>query len=841
MVTPEQIAAQGQTAEQKVLNSGPGQFSSLSGQELNNINKKDFTTEVNAEQRTNSTTSEASAQETSTTPESSSTPKNLLHSFTNYTYRITLFLLTADDYKTLADSPSSFTPSKALISSGAGFSDIRHPDFLDEFYIENLSMTTVIGLNQKTKATNAIDINFTVVEPLGLSLLDRLMSATMFPDGPDGAYSGTANYIEQPYLLQIDFIADVGESTTTNVIDSKRIPIKILELKIKPTTAGTEYRVKAMPFNHSAFQQTTATVPINLSVTATTVGDYFDSTTTLNKLFNPDSQVDEERVESEYQKWLQTWDQEFPPTPDEINVQKDKIRSSIGYKVKSVVEGYNNYMSGVAKKGKQFTYPPTLINVIIDPIIAKAKIVDETKQEAKNTPLIDQKNSAAFTTTQTVNKADYKNEGVFNVHAGTDIPSLIDRVIQSSEYIKNQVEDFSKSVEENQQAQKESGTSGNNRDDSAKANKFLDWYKIIPQVYLGNFDPKSNAFSKVVCYSVVPYKNANAYHPDFKKTKVPVKKISREYNYLYTGLNQDIISVEIDFDSTYFTALGTFQKEKIRGKDFAGADVEVTDKNASTTVNKADPQNLPITIKPINNFQQDTVYKTNQDPKDYSVSSLSRSIYTSARGDMLNIKLKIIGDPAWIKQDDIYYNPMSPEYKTLAQTDDSSAPVNVQTNQILMDGEQVFVKFNILNVIDINDEIGIVNKQTLLSNGRYTNGSFSGLYKVVTVKSEFSKGKFEQVLDIIRMPDDLLASGENKVNQEKVNTTQTTPPDGTLDVPTNTSPVGLPSTQNDAAQIGSNSSTAELKNIASLPGVVATSPSEYTQISTPQLTTGFTI
>ena len=79
------------------------------------------------------------------------------------------------------------------------------------------------------------------------------------------------------------------------------------------------------------------------------------------------------------------------------------------------------------------------------------------------------------------------------------------------------------------------------------------------------------------------------------------------------------------------------------------------------------------------------------------------------------------------------------------------------------------MKLNFKNAVDINDSIGIQNKQETLQNGRKTDGSFSGVYKVQTVQSDFSRGQFTQTLDIIRMPDELpkvsTASGQ-PVNNE---------------------------------------------------------------------------
>ncbi len=743
-----------------------------------------------------------------------STPSNVLHDYTNYTYRLTLWLLSESDYQLLTDSPKLFEPTRALISSGGAYantdggavtvrinqrdpvdiySSYRHPDFLEDFYFENLTITTVVGLNAKTKASNAVEISFSIIEPYGMSLLDRLMSAVMYPDGPGKQPSGVSNYIEQPYLLQIDFLSDVSEAQAQkNIITSKRMAIKIVEIKVKPGPGGTEYKCRAIPFNHSAFQQTVSACPVNLSITAGTLGEYFDSEDTLSKIFDVTGGVSDERIESELKKWNQSWDGDNPPTVDEINLQRERIKAGLNYKVKSLPAAYNSYMTGLTK-GKRFKLPPSLINVFVDNTLKKSTLVDENQQDTKNIAMADTGDSYSLTITKGAEKAEYKTQSVFNVHRGTDIPTLIDRVVMSSSYIRNQTEEIQKSINNAEQDQIETrgNTSSNqinaaNRDSSFSKNKFIDWYKIVPQIHLNGFDSLSNSWSKVATFSVIPYKVPNAYHPDFKKTKIPATKIVRDYNYLYTGLNQDIISMDIDFDATYYTSIGTYQKEKIRGKNFAGADIEmVGDENQSTTVGENTPLSLPIPIRPVSNPEQESAYKLNQDPRDFSVASFAKSIYSSSRGDMLNLKLRIVGDPSFIKQDDIYYNPMSPEYQNFVPTPgEMFPPVNPVTGQILFDVEQVFVRINVLNAVDIDDNTGITNKQILLSNGRATNGTFSGIYKVLTVRNEFIRGKFEQVLDLVRMPDELIVDiKDKKTDNPKVKSANKVSTVEDLDVP----------------------------------------------------------
>ena len=146
---------------------------------------------------------------------------------------------------------------------------------------------------------------------------------------------------------------------------------------------------------------------------------------------------------------------------------------------------------------------------------------------------------------------------------------------------------------------------------------------------------------------------------------------------------------------------------------------------------------------------------TATNPEEKVIADLKKSIYTSQRGDLLNIKMQITGDPDFIKQDDIYYNPGSPaKYLEFSRSRTQFLDVPITASgQILFDAEQIFVQVNFQNAVDINDNKGIVNKQELLQNGRRTDGTFSGVYKVQKVTSEFNRGQFTQTLDLIRMPD----------------------------------------------------------------------------------------
>ena len=706
--------------------------------------------------------------------------QNRLHAYASYTYRITLFLLTRKDYNALATNPQTFIPTFSLISSGAGyaspgaitttterkaspwggFEDVsttqtragRHPDFQTDFFIDNLQLTTVVGLNAQTKASNAIEISFNITEPYGLSLLDRLLSAC------ETSGDKNTNYIAQPYLMQIDLLASPTDENllafnkTNNVIDTKRIAIKIQEMKIKPTGSGTTYAVRAIPFNHTAFSITAAALPIKLKVEAGTVGEFFSNEEDFIKLFAGEIKSQEERLESDLKAWLK--DQEngvTQPTPEQIEAQRNALKKAAIYNSKSYTAGYNSYNEKIAKQQQLSKLPPTKIAFSIDKEFINSPIVSNDTGQNTNSRLIDPRT--------TVNQTDpgYKTVETFNIREGTNVVEVIDQVMTKSQYIKNQIKTLGKEL--NEQEANTNYNNGNERTKDTKQPEKLKWYRVVPTVALNDFDASRNDYSKTILYSILPYRAVNSYHPNFPKTTAAsVKsKIVREYDYLYTGLNQDILRLDIDFDSTYYTQLTTYRNQLARLGSNRLSDPNETRYPVDQFSFRANTQQLvlPNTIQYVGSDKESTGMNTATNPEEKVVADLKKSIYASQRGELLNIKMQIIGDPDFIKQDDIYYNPGSPaKYLEFSRsrTQYKDVPITA-SGQILFDAEQVFVQVNFQNAVDINDNKGIVNKQELLRNGRRTDGSFTGVYKVQKVISEFNRGQFTQTLDLIRMPD----------------------------------------------------------------------------------------
>lgn len=644
---------------------------------------------------------------------------NPLHNYATYTYSISLFILSKEDFTTIAKTPEQWKPRNCLIASGGKNSTAfpRNAAFKDDFYFTDLSMTTVIGLNQRSKGSNAIDISFGIVEPYGLTLLNRIMDASISVNSP--------NYIEMPYLLQIDFYGNDDAGKLLNPIpgQTKRIPIKIIEIKTKVSTKGSEYAVKAVPYNHQALQENQATTPVNLEVDASTVEDFFKNID-VDILTQKKAKEDARKVIEDDAREREKLVDNKKADSEEVAAAKKIIASA--FKSNSYTGAVNAFY-----KNAQETGACEIANEIrfeVDPSIANSKIVVPKRTDIKKTPIPNPGTKEA----QSANKKDAAgpdvNSASFAVNSGTSVLRVIDMIMRNSDYITSQIADPSKNA--NKSAQ----------DLANSLNKELNWYKIVPEVQLKEFDRKLNRWAIVTTYHIKPYIVYNSKHPWGPQTKP--KGAVKEYNYIYTGKNDDIIDFNIDFDSLYYTAV-SLNRSKYEALTTSQA-AEETEKNS---IPAKGGTNKPFTQK----YQPraDDPGAGGMQGQDNSVTKtandIQNSIYSGSRGDMLNLKLKIIGDPQLIKQDDCYNNPGNSTYKS--QTGGQIIPSN---GSLVMDNGELYAKVSFKTPVDIDETTGLIRKD-----GKYIESVFSGMYKFLTVNNTFSGGKFEQTCDLVRMPDDV--------------------------------------------------------------------------------------
>jgi hypothetical protein len=199
-------------------------------------------------------------------------------------------------------------------------------------------------------------------------------------------------------------------------------------------------------------------------------------------------------------------------------------------------------------------------------------------------------------------------------------------VMRNSDYIKNQITD-----------PKDTRPS----DLAERLGKPLKWYKIIPSVTVGKFDYATGKYSKNTTYSIVPYIVYDSKHPNGPVT-APMGSM-KKYSYSYTGKNTDILDFSIDFDTLFYTAV-TAGSAKWQANKLQQAEQQKDDASKvaiESMQSTAALVNRQLHLVP-NQPQQQGMGGQQQDAQTVLAADMQKNLYSTMRGDMLNLKLKIV-------------------------------------------------------------------------------------------------------------------------------------------------------------------------------------------------------
>jgi hypothetical protein len=180
----------------------------------------------------------------------------------------------------------------------------------------------------------------------------------------------------------------------------------------------------------------------------------------------------------------------------------------------------------------------------------------------------------------------------------------------------------------------------------------LQWFKIVPKVLLGEYDYVTGQYAKHYIYYVKKWTVTN------KVPIAPMGKASgfvKKYEYLYSGHNADIVDFNIDFDTLYYIQL---TENKTTNQDVTNMKRPLRNP-LDTSAPLIAPTNVVTPTKEVyvSADSRDSMQnRTQLSSKKIGSSDTLRDLAGSARGDMLNVKLTIIGDPTFIKQDEVFYN-----------------------------------------------------------------------------------------------------------------------------------------------------------------------------------------
>ena len=549
-----------------------------------------------------------------------------------------------------------------------------------DLYFKNVTMTSIPGLNEKRRLTSVTNIQMEIIEPAGITLLERIRGAAV--------NNGYLDHLDAPFLLTIEFkgFDETGQvaSEKSSQTMKRVIPVKITNMRMTVDQAGTVYSVTAIPYNEFAFVNT-----YNYPRTSghlTPVGKKLkDVVISLETLLNRQTEDEKEQ---------------------------------------GLVELADTYKIGVHPDLK-----PTQETVV--ETVGQIGMLEQKLEGPPGTLPVE----------------------YMKINSSNAITKILEEIMKGHpDFADKKFEEFKqKCATRLRGVQKQGGAQAVLK--ATQAEEFYFQYfkiraSVVPQE--GEFDTIRATNRKVITYTIEPYK-IHAYSlaiPGVSTGQNFKSFVFKTYNYIFTGENVDILDLNIDYKVAYFQA---------RLKDF-----EATDKRKNTIEDTSVKKTGGSTAKDIyvdgdlvlksevGVAKSEGTGKTGGTPKqlDVFLDSLTHPL-----ADMVNIRMEILGDPAWISQSQ--FIPVSGKNFKTGEGIFEDRDIdywranrgriwNDELRCYNTDVAEPIILLNFRMPTDLNDQTGLYELQTTQS------AQFSGLYRVISVEHNFSDGMYTNILNLTR-------------------------------------------------------------------------------------------
>jgi hypothetical protein len=327
------------------------------------------------------------------------------------------------------------------------------------------------------------------------------------------------------------------------------------------------------------------------------------------------------------------------------------------------------------------------------------------------------------------------------IAAGTQIIQVINDVFKNSSYI---VDQQIKTTDEVTQETKSNDT---------LTQQNVSWFKInTVATPTDKFDKKRNDFAYKITYNISKFDINAMLSPYFPGAKY--RGAQKAYQYWFTGENTAVLDFSIDYNSTYSTYTVVGKKEN----GVSGLRAQQED----YTKRIYGDQFFQPTVSPQSTSgsnAQGAKGKANEGPA-------SAEDYLFDPGALATIKVKIVGDPAYLQQGCEITSSRPPTYAPFLP----DGTINFNTAEIVFT-----MAWN--NPADYNLETGLIDINQVGKNPDGTPKNlpqYAQAYKATEITSTFSRGKFEQELTGILLgslkqltaPNGVTASGRESVTAQ---------------------------------------------------------------------------
>ena len=656
-------------------------------------------------------------------------------------------------------APSSNVPGATAADAG------RSPFFPDDFYIDSVTIDNQFPGKQTGAAHMVTNMKFTVIEPSGITLLDRLYEAVQ--DFAPKDATGAINYTAAQYLMVVRWygydqsgkLVRPGAAGPDGLSDPNAVCEKFIPFIIKKINWSVSNKLVSYDFECGPIGQqiggTTArgSIPYDIELSDSTVEGLLGGETkygtgassnanpgasttaaTTTPASNNQSNAetarltrqnaaagggrgagfnDPRRVDSAGGGTNSTTGAALP-TPAKAN-QAPTPKKTI---TAGLIGAMNKFQAELVEKNI-YQYPDEYEIVFADGAdkIKSATIVLPGKvKNQKSTPMT----AAATTDAKGKDPARQRvdnNVRNFNITAGQQILQAIDLTIRNSSFIYNQAAVQKSEVTLPDPAKDDAGTADENTNDNkVPAQTTLYWYLITMEAIPTKYDEKRNDYAYKIRYiiSVYPIQNFNSKY-------YPIPKflgLHKQYRYWFTGENSGVLDYQATFNHLY--------NMTVSGR-------EPGDNNLNRLRKKYTSSMRELTKYTYQAASSESRAGAESDANEIGANA-GESLYSPS--DLAKGKIKIVGDPAWIQQGSV------------------AAGVNIagfDTNGFLPDGTINFDSSQVMFAIewqkpqDYDLKTGLADPYGKNNKERKPINSY--VYQAIKCVSEFRQGRFEQTID----------------------------------------------------------------------------------------------
>ena len=614
--------------------------------------------------------------------------KNVLHDYALYNYVFTLSVMSNNDINSSNYRTEILSNKQIILRSGNGQPNNRVPTVYTtdtnpsgkyDFIMDDLRIASVAGFKASGGNTNATSVDFKITEPYSMGMFFQVLQAGALA-------SGASNYLDVPLLLMIEFYGHLTPDKQLVKVPNvtKYIPIKLREMEMKVTGAGSVYNISAVTWTDIAFTNIHVDLKTDVAIAGKTViemltngigpGDGKNLENVLNSRTLQRNKVaqDDNNTEGDF------YSISFPESSSQDSGFNAIAFSSMGFDTK--------------RTGMQpFSQENNVYDAASGTFKRSKSIIDPQKTE-------------------------------FKFSQGSDIINVINQVILMSEY-------------------------GRKALDSVDENGMVNWWRIEARItHRENKVNSSGTYPKNINFRVVPYKvhvsKLSAPGTSLKSKKDLRKEALKEYNYIYTGKNLDVLDFELYFKNSFYTQLsadsGLENADTKLGAQLSTS-VGTAPKTTTFKVENADQSKNAFPDRVLSTgIKTRTAHKGGGSLEDFKTQAAKQfhDAITSDT-DQITLDLTILGDPYYLSDSGFgNYSAEQTEYFNM----NSDGAMDYQSGEV-----DVVINFRV--PVDNAGPNGLYqfppkNKGILQA--------FSGLFQVLTLENNFSKGKFIQTLSLVR-------------------------------------------------------------------------------------------